>query len=150
MNANLSVKPWFSVVSWIAFSLRISRLVKTRFSEENKSSNLQPLEHPFCHTFNLYTVVKKKGKTPNLDQCSVIYKKNCCDLETITSSSERYISSQLENIKSSDSSSNSRSEEVTSAHLKLAFLKWPLLSSFCNKQKIKDQRFIGVQILTSK
>jgi hypothetical protein len=51
----------------------------------------------------------------------------------LTSSSDRYINSQFENIRSMELFSNFRSGDVTSEHMKVMFLKWPFMSSFYNK-----------------
>ena len=47
-----------------------------------------------------------------------------------TSLSERCISKQFEKIKSTESGEISKLGEVTSAHMNMALLKWPLRNSF--------------------
>jgi len=94
--------------------------VEARFTEENVSSNLDPTDHPFCQKLHLHpnkTVKKLIGSSLQkiifvLDKRSYYY----------TSLSERYMSSQLEKIKSRDPSVILRSGDVTSAHINLTFL----------------------------
>jgi hypothetical protein len=52
-KANLSIKSGLPVVGWVVLSLAISRLMETRLSEENESTNLQPLDHSFHHILHL-------------------------------------------------------------------------------------------------
>ena len=66
----------------------------------------------------------------------------------LTSLSERYMSNQFENIRSTDPSEIYKFGEVTSAHMNLTFLWCPLMLSFCIKM-MWDEKLRSLLVNTS-
>lgn len=60
-KANLRIISGLPVVGWVVLSLAVSRLMEARLSEENKSTNLQPLDHSFRHILHLQCTERKKA-----------------------------------------------------------------------------------------